>query len=120
MNQGKAYDVTSLLLVVGIGIAKSAMVVQDFRLDGGPFFLEAVDGERYVLAWNRCLGPILVQQYNQQPRIARLVAGAAIQPAAAYCPSGCSTADEALQLDKLFGPCSIPSVRRLLELGRGR
>jgi len=35
-----------------MGAAKSAMVVQDFRSDGGPFFLEAVDGERYVLAWN--------------------------------------------------------------------
>jgi len=34
LNQGKAYDVTSLLLVVGMGIAKSAMVVQNIRLDG--------------------------------------------------------------------------------------
>ena len=69
LNQGKAYDVTSLLLVVGIGIAKSAMVVQNIRLDGGPFFLEAVEGEKYVLAWNRCLWPIRLQQCNQQPRI---------------------------------------------------
>jgi len=35
-----------------MGAATSAMAVQNFRLDGGPFFLEAVDGERYVLAWN--------------------------------------------------------------------
>jgi len=34
LNQGKDYDVTSLLLVVGMGIAKSAMVVQNIRLDG--------------------------------------------------------------------------------------
>jgi hypothetical protein len=41
-------------------------------------------------------------------------------------PHAVANADEALRLDAevaqnaLFDPCSIPSVRRLLELGRGR